>query len=70
LIQEARMTSRIDVRSLTGRVRLRLQLASYGADVSAELTSADARILAQRLIAAADEADQERSLTDLVAALR
>ena len=65
------MPSSIDVRALTERVhlRLQLQLQDADADVSAELDTADARTLAERLVAAADRADRRQSVGELVASL-
>ncbi|MGI4796797.1 MAG: hypothetical protein ACRYG8_22645 [Janthinobacterium lividum] len=63
------MASRIDVRPLTQRVHLHLRLDRVDADVSAEMTLADARILAARIVAAADAADRTKSLAGLIESL-
>ncbi len=65
------MASKIDVAAgVSERVKISLHLESYGADVSVELGTADARIFAARLLAAADDADRPRSLADLIRELR
>lgn len=65
------MTSRIDVGpSVAELVKISLHLETYGADVNVELRSDLARILAARLLAAADDADRPRTLADLIRELR
>ncbi len=65
------MASKIDVvPGVSERVKISMHLESYGADVNVELGTADARIFAARLVAAADEADRPRTLADLIRELR
>lgn len=65
------MPSRIEVLpAASGFVKLHLRLDSYDADVSAEMRSSDIRILATRLIKAADIADRQHSVGSLIESLR
>ena len=64
------MASSIDVRPLARCVRIHFRLDSYDADASGVLSTNHARVLAARLLAAADVADRSRRIEGTLESLR